>query len=455
MFHYTMSSMKYSKLPALSLTVIVALSILTVQLQAQINPITFEEFTMKNGLHVILHKDVSAPNVAVLVQYRVGARDEDPKRTGFAHFFEHLMFEATDYYKRASLDKLIQGAGGELNAYTSFDETVYHFEVPSNEVRLPLWIEASRMRTLHVDSIGVETQRGVVKEERKNRYDNTPYGDWFERTSSKLFNNGMYSWTPIGTAQHIDNASIDEFKQFYNNYYQPNNATLVVSGDIDVKQVKGFINDYFGKLPKGAQPKRSDVALKPMNPGIVRETIEDAKAQLPAVFMGYRGPKIGEKDAYAMSMLMDIMRSGESSRLYQRLVDKDQSAVQASGGAQNLQASGMMFMLGIIAPGKTVDEAVKAIDEEIEKVKMNGVTDEEFTKAKNIAEVRFIEGKKNVLEKARSLARYHTYFGKASMINTEIKDFMSIKKEDLQRVAKQYFTQDSRVVIQYMPKQKQ
>ncbi|MFM8280735.1 MAG: M16 family metallopeptidase [Bacteroidota bacterium] len=447
--------MKYSKIPMLSLTIMFALGILTGQAHAQINPINFEEFTMKNGLHVILHKDVSAPNVAVLVQYRVGARDEDPKRTGFAHFFEHLMFEATDYYKRASLDKLIQGAGGELNAYTSFDETVYHFEVPSNEVRLPLWIEAARMRTLHVDSIGVETQRGVVKEERKNRYDNTPYGDWFERTSSKLFNNGMYSWTPIGTAQHIDNASIDEFKQFYNNYYQPNNATLVVSGDIDVKQVKGFINDYFGKLPKGAQPKRSDVALKPMNPGIVRETIEDAKAQLPAVFMGYRGPKIGEKDAYAMSMLMDIMRSGESSRLYQRLVDKDQSAVQASGGAQNLQASGMMFMLGIIAPGKTVDEAVKAIDEEIEKVKMNGVTDEEFTKAKNIAEVRFIEGKKNVLEKARSLARYHTYFGKASMINTEIKDFMSIKKEDLQRVAKQYFTQDSRVVIQYMPKQKQ
>ncbi|MFN5094161.1 MAG: M16 family metallopeptidase [Ignavibacteria bacterium] len=447
--------MKYSKIPMLSLTIMFALGILTGQTHAQINPINFEEFTMKNGLHVILHKDVSAPNVAVLVQYRVGARDEDPKRTGFAHFFEHLMFEATDYYKRASLDKLIQGAGGELNAYTSFDETVYHFEVPSNEVRLPLWIEASRMRTLHVDSIGVETQRGVVKEERKNRYDNSPYGDWFERTSSKLFNNGMYSWTPIGSAQHIDNASIEEFKDFYNNFYQPNNATLVVSGDIDVKQVKGFVNEYFGKLPKGPQPKRSDVALKPMNPGIIRETIDDQKAQLPAVFMGYRGPKIGEKDAYAMSMLMDSMRSGESSRLYQRLVDKDQIAVQASGGAQNLQASGMMFGLAIVAPGKTPDEVIKAIDEEIEKVKKDGVTDEEFLKAKNIAEVRFIEGKKNVLEKARSLARYHTYFGKASMINTEIKDFMSIKKEDLKRVANQYFTQDSRVILQYMPKQKQ
>jgi len=447
--------MKYSKIPMLSLTIMFALGILTGQTHAQINPINFEEFTMKNGLHVILHKDVSAPNVAVLVQYRVGARDEDPKRTGFAHFFEHLMFEATDYYKRASLDKLIQGAGGELNAYTSFDETVYHFEVPSNEVRLPLWIEASRMRTLHVDSIGVETQRGVVKEERKNRYDNSPYGDWFERTSSKLFNNGMYSWTPIGSAQHIDNASIQEFKEFYNNFYQPNNATLVVSGDIDVKQVKGFVNEYFGKLPKGPQPKRSDVALKPMSPGVTRETIDDPKAQLPAVFMGYRGPKIGEKDAYAMSMLMDIMRSGESSRLYQRLVDKDQIAVQASGGAQNLQASGMMYGIGIVAPGKTPDEVIKAIDEEIEKVKTDGVTDEEFLKAKNIAEVRFIEGKKNVLEKARSLARYHTYFGKASMINTEIKDFMSIKKEDLKRVANQYFTQDSRVILQYMPKQKQ
>lgn len=455
MFHYRTSSMKYSKISMLSLTIMFAIGILTDLAHAQINPINFEEFTMKNGLHVILHKDVSAPNVAVLVQYRVGARDEDPKRTGFAHFFEHLMFEATDYYKRASLDKLIQGAGGELNAYTSFDETVYHFEVPSNEVRLPLWIEAARMRTLHVDSIGVETQRGVVKEERKNRYDNSPYGDWFERTSGKLFNNGMYSWTPIGSAQHIDNASIEEFKEFYNNFYQPNNATLVVSGDIDVKQVKGFVNEYFGKLPKGPQPKRSDVALKPMAPGVIRETIDDQKAQLPAVFMGYRGPKIGEKDAYAMSMLMDIMRSGESSRLYQRLVDKDQIAVQASGGAQNLQASGMMYGIGIVAPGKTPDDVIKAIDEEIEKVKKDGVTDEEFTKAKNIAEVRFIEGKKNVLEKARSLARYHTYFGKASMINTEIKDFMSIKKEDLKRVANQYFTQDSRVILQYMPKQKQ
>lgn len=421
--------------------------------KAQINPIKFEEYDLPNGLHVILHKDQSAPNVAVVVHYRVGARDEDPARTGFAHFFEHLMFEATDSYQRASLDKYIQSAGGELNAYTSFDETVYHFEVPSNEIRLPLWIEASRMRTLHVDTIGVETQRGVVKEERKGRYDNSPYGNWFELMFKNLFSSGMYSWTPIGSAQHIDIATIDEFKQFYNNFYQPNNATLVISGDIEAKQVKGFVQEYFGKLPKGNQPVRSNVALKDSPANLYTETVEDNKAQLPGIFIGYRGPKIGEKDAYALSMLMDIVNAGESSRLYQRLVDKDQIAVQASGGFQSLQNAGMIYLVGIVAPGKSVDDVKKAVDEEVEKVIKDGVTDAEFIKAKNIAEVRFIEGKKNALEKARSLAKYHTYFGKASMINTEIKDFMSITKDDLKRVAQKYLNQNQRAILTYMPKQ--
>ena len=177
------------------------------------------------------------------------------------------------------------------------------------------------MRTLHVDTIGVETQRGVVKEERKGRYDNSPYGNWFELMFKNLFSSGMYSWTPIGSAQHIDIATIDEFKQFYNNFYQPNNATLVISGDIEAKQVKEFVQEYFGKLPKGNQPVRSNVALKDSPAKLYTETVEDNKAQLPGIFIGYRGAKIGEKDAYALSMLMDIVNAGESSRLYQRLVD--------------------------------------------------------------------------------------------------------------------------------------
>jgi predicted Zn-dependent peptidase len=442
--------------PALSISMAILIASLAVctgsVARAQINKIEFEEYDLPNGLHVILHQDKSAPNVAVVVHYRVGSRDEDPKRTGFAHFFEHLMFEATDNYPRASLDKYVQGAGGELNAYTSMDETVYHLEVPSNEVRLPLWIEASRMRGLHVDTIGVETQRGVVKEERKNRYDNSPYGTWYETMFRTLYQNGLYSWTPIGTAQHIDVATIQEFKDFYTRYYQPSNATLVVSGDIDSKQVKGYITEYFGKLPRPADLKRE---MLPLAPGLTKtftETVDDNKAQLPGIFIGYRGPKIGEKDAYAMSMLMDIMRSGESSRLYQRLVDKDQIAVQASGGMNTLQYGGILYLIGIVAPGKSEAEVKKAIDEEIEKVKKEGVTEQEFEKAKNIAEVRFVAGKKNALEKAQALAKYHTYFGKAAMINTEIKDFMSITKADLQRVAQKYFNQDQRAILTFMPK---
>ena len=209
-------------------------------------PLDFKEYDLPNGLHVILHEDHSAPVVATVVHYKVGSRDEDPARTGFAHFFEHLMFESTDKIERGTVDKMVNGAGGELNAFTSNDQTVYHFVLPSNQVRLGLWIEAQRMRKLQVNSIGVETQRGVVKEERKNRYDNAPYGGWLEKAQKALFEGTPYEWSPIGSAQHIDSASIAEFTAFYNQFYQPNNAILVVSGDFDETMIRETIDAFFG-----------------------------------------------------------------------------------------------------------------------------------------------------------------------------------------------------------------
>jgi predicted Zn-dependent peptidase len=432
---------------------VIAIGISAVPLFSQMNPIKFEEYDLSNGLHVILHQDKSAPVVATVLHYRVGSRDENPQRTGFAHFFEHLMFEATDDIPRATIDKYIEGAGGSLNAYTSFDETVYHFEVPSNEIKLALWIESERMRKLHVESAGVETQRGVVKEERKSRNDNTPYGTWFEKMFKNLFGGGSYSWTPIGSAQHIDVATIDEFKAFYNKFYQPNNATLVIVGDFDTKMVKEYVEAYFGMYPKGVEIKREDFKL-PEITGEYRETVEDNKAQLPAVYIGYRGPKKGHPDSYAMDMLNDILSSGQSSRIYQRLVDKDRIAVQAGSFLQDLQYAGMLAALGIVAPGKTPGEVERAIYEEIEKVQKEGVTDDEFQKARNTEEDKFIFGKKNVLEKAQALAKYHTYFGKANEINTEIQHYNQVTKADLQRVAKQYFSPDKRVVLTYIPKAK-
>ncbi|HYF02957.1 MAG TPA: pitrilysin family protein [Patescibacteria group bacterium] len=430
---------------------IAAFAVFYVPAKAQFKPITFSEYTLPNGLHVILHRDESAPVVSTVVHYRVGARDEDPTRSGFAHFFEHLMFEGTSNIERAAMSGYVQEAGGTLNAYTSFDETVYQFTLPSNELKLALWIESQRMRSLLVDEIGVQTQRGVVKEERKNRYDNAPYGTWMESIFKNLFGTGTYSWTPIGSAQHIDSAKIDEFRSFYNQFYQPNNATLVIAGDFNMTEAREWVDQYFGGFKNAGDIKRNQMNVTQIQ-NEVRQTVEDPKAQLPAVFIGFTGPKKGSSDIYAMEMLTDILSNGESSRMYRRLVDQDQIAVAAQSFAFDLQYGGALIALGVAAPGKDISIVEKTIYDEINRIVREGVTDKEFEKARNIIEAKFVQGKKGTLEKAIALAQYHTYFGSASVINNEIDRYMKVTKADLQRVAQQYLNSDKRVVLTYLPK---
>lgn len=418
---------------------------------AQVKPLSFKEYDLPNGLHVILHEDHTAPVVATVVHYKVGSRDEDPSRTGFAHFFEHLMFESTDKIERGTVDKLITSAGGQLNAYTSTDETVYHFVVPSNEVRLPLWIEAQRMRTLNVNDIGVETQRGVVKEERKNRYDNSPYGGWNEKVSSLLFDKSPYAWAPIGSAQHIDSASIQEFVDFYNMFYQPNNAILVVSGDFEESIVKETIEAYFGGFEKASEPRRPQFGSLPAYTNEYRETIEDNKAQLPALFIGYRGVSATDKDAYAAELLMTILAGGESSRLYRGIVDK-QVAVQASAFHRPMEYAGIAYLIGIASPGKGLEDVEMALDAEIEKLMAEGVTDDELKKAKNIAEAQFVGGRQGMYTKALQLANYNRYYKNTELINNELDLYLEVTKEDILRVAKKIYTGKKRVVLTYLPK---
>ncbi len=433
----------------LALAFVTAVS--AVAAQAQYKPLQFKEYDLANGLHVILHEDHSAPVVSTVLHYRVGSRDEDPRRTGFAHFFEHLMFEATDKIERGSIDKMINGAGGELNAFTSQDQTVYHFDVPSNQVRLALWIEAQRMRKLHVNDIGVETQRGVVKEERKNRYDNAPYGGWMEKMFATLFAGTSYSWAPIGAPEHINNATIAEFKAFYDQYYQPNNAVLVVSGDFDEATVRETIQSYFGGYPKAPEPKRPAVSgLQSMN-GEVRETINDAKAQLPAIFIGYRGVGMKEDDAYATELLSTIMSQGESSRLYRAVVDSEQVAVQVSLGNLARDNGGMAYIVGIAGPGKDIGAVEKSIDRELQRVIANGVSDEELSKAKNITEAQFIGQRVGVHDKALALADYYRFYGDTKLINEELAKYLKVTKADIQRVAKRIFDTKNRTVITYLP----
>lgn len=418
---------------------------------AQYKPLTFTEYDLPNGLHVILHEDHSAPVVATVLHYKVGSRDEDPARTGFAHFFEHLMFESTDKIERASIDKMVNGAGGELNAFTSNDQTVYHFVLPSNQVRLGLWIEAQRMRKLNVNSIGVETQRGVVKEERKNRYDNAPYGGWLEKAQKALYAGTPYEWSPIGSAQHIDSATIAEFKAFYDQFYQPNNAILVVSGDFDEKLVRETIDAYFGGYPRAPEPKRPVVGTLEPLANELRETVNDPKAQLPAVFMAYRSMPQTDADVYAADLLTTILSNGESSRMYRALVDSAQVAVQASVSLFPREYIGMTFCIGIVAPGKNPADVEKGIDAEIERLMSEGVSEEELTKAKNITEMSFVQGRTGVYQKALALSNAFRFDGGTSAINDEMQKYMKVNKDDIKRVAKRMFGGKQRIVLTYLP----
>ncbi len=419
--------------------------------KARAADIDFKTETLDNGLEVIYHVDKSAPVVSCVLHYRVGSRDENPELTGFAHFFEHLMFEATDDIERAKIPEFINAIGGNLNAHTSFDETVYKFTVPSSEIKLPLWIESSRMRKLNVEEVGVETQRGVVKEERSNRYDNQPYGTWLEKMTNGLFKGGNYSWTTIGSPDHINNASIEEFQKFYNNFYQPNNATLVLAGDFNISDAREYVKAYFGQYERAPEPIRSEFKLEPMQ-GEITETVYDTKAQLPALFIGYRSPKIGSKDYYAMQLLTNVMAAGESSRMYRKLVDEEELAVQTSFIPLALEKSGAALIIGVPSADTDPDELKREIDELVEEVIEDGITDEELEKVKNITIMNTAQSNRNVLEKAMSLARFQSYYGDPSLINTEIDNYLSVTKADIKAVAKKYFDTENRVVLTYMPK---
>lgn len=439
--------MRISRYGALALAATLSVVVASAQMY---KPLSFIEYTLPNGLHVILRQDRTAPVVTTVLWYRVGSRYEDPARTGFAHFFEHLMFEGTDSIGRGEISKLVQQAGGDLNAFTTFDQTVYHMRVPSNALPMALWIESQRMRGLKIDTIGVETQRGVVKEERKMRYENSPYGMWNIKMFEHLFAGTPYSWTPIGASQHIDSAAIAEFKQFYDTYYVPNNAVLVISGDFDEPEVRRMVDVYFGFQPPGPMPRRDSVIVPPLA-GTIRDTIYDAKAQLPAVFIGYRTVPEGHPDSYALQMLMDILANGESSRMYRTLVDSAQVAVQASVFPYELEKVGAAILVGVAAPGRSIDTVEKMMYAVIDSVIARGVTEAEFVKARNIAESRFISDKKGTYPTALALARAYAFFENTAMVNTEMQRFYSVRREDLQRVAKKYFGTPNRVVLTFIP----
>jgi len=421
-------------------------------LAAQVN-LKFVEYTLPNGLHVILHEDHSTPIVSQVVVYHVGSKNENPDRTGFAHFFEHLMFEGSPNIPRGGFFKMVQNAGGELNAFTSFDKTVYFITVPSNQLDLAMWMESERMMHLKVDSIGIETQRGVVKEERKQSLDNRPYGSIIEQTFSHSYKVHPYRWVPIGSFQYIDRATYDEFYQFYKSFYLPNNACLVIAGDIDVAKTKALVEKYYGEIPKGTKEIYRPSAVEPPQTAEVRDTVYD-NIQLPAVIEAYHMPAQGTKDYYALSMLTTLLSGGESSRLTKRLVDKEKTALGVQSFPFELEDPSLFLLFGVANFGKSPKDIEASIQDEIRKVQDSLITDNELTKIRNEEETSFIEKNSTEQGKAIELANYYVFFGDTNLINSEIDKFMAVTKDDLRRVANLYLTEKNRTVLYYLPKTK-
>ena len=314
---------------------------------AQAKQIQFEKYTLPNGLTVILHQDKSAPVVAVSALYHVGSKNEDTARTGFAHFFEHLMFEGSDNVKRGDFDKYVSNAGGYNNANTTQDRTYYFELFPSNQFALGLWLESERMLHAKIEAIGVNTQKEVVKEEKRQRVDNQPYGTIIGNVFSRAFKLHPYRWQPIGSLEHLSRAKLQDFKDFYNTFYVPNNCVLSVAGDIDIAKTKQVINNYFATIPKGKNVIPRPTVVEPPLGGEVKDIIED-NIQLPAVIQAYRAPKQGSDEYYAFNVLSTILSGGSSSRLNKMIVDEKQLAVQVGAFNYALEDAGLLDRKSVV-----------------------------------------------------------------------------------------------------------
>lgn len=419
---------------------------------AQEQKIKFVEYDLPNGLHVILHEDHSTPIVAVSVLYHVGSKNEDPTRTGFAHFFEHLLFEGSPNIGRGEYMKIIQANGGVLNANTSFDRTFYYEILPSNQLELGLWMESERMFQAKIDQEGIETQRGVVKEELKQRNENQPYGSVLNEIFGHAYTVHPYRWTPGGSPEYINQAKMEEFLEFYKTFYVPNNATLSIAGDIDVAQAKKWITKYFGEIPKGTKAIPRPTVKEPKKTVEVRDTIWDPNIQLPGVIMGYHVPEQGTPDYYAVSMLANLLSNGKSSRLYKAVVDEQQKALFAGTFPLPTEDPGIALTFAICNMGVNPNDLEEAVNKEIERTQNELISEEEFQKLKNQMENDFVGGYSNMAGIAENLANYYVYFGDANLINTELQRYMKVTREDIQRVAKLYFAKTNRVVLYYLPK---
>jgi zinc protease len=429
------------------LAVAVAAVVWLVPLEAAVRPpkLQYQRLVLPNGMVVILHQDKSTPIVHVELWYHVGSKNEKPGRTGFAHFFEHMMFKGSRNVDPEQHTSIVASVGGQANAYTNEDTTVFWQTIPAQYLPLVLWMEADRMASLRIDEQTFRNEREVVKEERRMRIENPPYGLLQELIIANAFEVHPYKHPVIGSMTDLNASTIDDVRDFYKTYYVPNNATLMVVGDFEVETVTNLVNQYFARIPKGA-PVPRDIPQEPKHTKEKRVNLEQPWP-LPAVVVTYHVPYNGHPDSYPMFVMSKTLSDGQTSRIYRKLVYETGLALTAFGSSSFLEQPGIFSAVALVNPGKSPDQVEKELIAQFDRLKTEGITERELQRAKNQFARDYIVSRLSIKEKASQLGHAEVIQKDMASADGEFETFQKVTLEDIRRVARKYFVPEGRMVM--------
>jgi zinc protease len=418
--------------------------------QFKLTPLEIEQFTLENGLRVVLNHDPAIPVVAVAVYYDVGSRNEREGRTGFAHLFEHMMFQGSENVKKTEHFQFIMKAGGTMNGTTSSERTNYFEALPANQLPLALWLESDRMRTLAVTQENLDNQRDAVKEEKRLRYDNQPYGQIFDLINSMVYKNFANAHSTIGSMEDLDDATVEDVREFFRVYYAPNNAVLVISGAFEKETVKELVEKYFGSIPNQPLPAALDVS----EPGEVAENYkvhEDRLAPFPAFLIGWKIPPRRTPEFNALYLAGKLLYDGESSRLYQKLVKGEESIVQLFGFTDERRGPSSMFIGAIPKPDKDLSVIRDVIMREINDLATSGVAPEEMQKIQNQLLNDVIRMRQSSMARAQHIAEFTLYDGNPELVNSELDELLRITPEQIKAAVAEFLNTENRALLDVVP----
>jgi predicted Zn-dependent peptidase len=417
-------------------------------------PLKLEEYTLENGLRVVFNQDNTIPVVSVAVYYDVGSRNEREGRTGFAHLFEHMMFQGSENVPKAAHFQYIMKAGGTMNGTTSSERTNYYQTLPANQLPLALWLESDRMRSLAVTQENLDNQREAVKEEKRLRYDNQPYGEVFDLINEMIFKNFANAHSTIGSMDDLDDATVEDVQEFFRVYYAPNNAVMVLSGAFEIEEAKQLIDKYFGTIPAQPKPAALDVT-EPVEVAVTYKEYEDKLAPFPAFLIGWKIPERRTPEFYALYLAGKLLYDGDSSRLYQKLVKGDESVIQLFGFTDERRGPSSIFVGAIPKPDKDLSQIREIIMEEIRDIAENGVTPAEMEKLQNQLLNDTIRVRQSSMARAQNIAEFALYDGDPALINSELDDLLAITGEQIKENVAKYLNTENRTLLDVVTTQQQ